>query len=111
MKAITRFAVATLAVAALLLALALPALAAKEKTFTETTFEQGTTTTTTCTKVKGQWVCETTEQPGKNQGGVGSSDETTTQGNLSNFSPEPQGVGEEDLGCNPPSSNGKPCNP
>jgi hypothetical protein len=91
------------------MALATPALADKDKTTTESTFEQGTTTTTTCTKVKGTWECDTTAGPGQNQAGVGSEEETTTQGNKKNFSPEPQDVGTEDLGCDPPSSNGKPC--
>ena len=63
-----------------------------------------------CTKEKGTVVCTTFDGPGKNQGGVGTTTETTTQGNTSNFSPEPQGTGT-DSSCNPPSSNGKPCNP
>jgi hypothetical protein len=91
------------------MALATPALADPVKTETDTSFEKGTTTTTTCTKEKGTWTCDTETKPGKNQGDVGSEDETTTQGNKKNFSPEPQGVGTEDLGCKPPSSNGKPC--
>jgi hypothetical protein len=63
-----------------------------------------------CTKEKGTVVCETFDGPGKNQAGVGTTTETTTQGNTSNFSPEPQDPGT-DSSCNPPSSNGKPCNP
>ena len=52
-----------------------------------------------CTKDKGTVTC--TEGPGKNQGGVGTSNET--QGNTTNTSPEPQ-----DLGCekNPPKAQG-----
>ena len=51
------------------------------------------TSTSSCTKVKGQWVCTTFEGPGNNQAGVGTTTDTTTQGNQTNFSPEPQGTG------------------
>ncbi len=52
-----------------------------------------------CTKEQGTVTC--TEGPGKNQGGVGTSDET--QGNTTNKNPEPQ-----DLECekNPPKAQG-----
>ena len=52
-----------------------------------------------CTKDKGTVTC--TEGPGKNQGGVGTSDET--QGNTTNKKPAPQ-----DLTCekNPPKAQG-----
>lgn len=52
-----------------------------------------------CTKTQGTVTC--TEGPGKNQGGVGTSDET--QGNTKNKNPEPQ-----DLECekNPPKAQG-----
>ena len=52
-----------------------------------------------CTKDKGTVTC--TEGPGKNQGGVGTSDET--QGNTTNKNPAPQ-----DLTCtkNPPKAQG-----
>ena len=52
-----------------------------------------------CTKENGTVTC--TEGPGKNQGGVGTSNET--KGNTKNTSPEPQ-----DLGCdkNPPKAQG-----
>jgi hypothetical protein len=52
-----------------------------------------------CTKDQGTVTC--TEGPGKNQGGVGTSDET--QGNTTNKNPEPQ-----DLECtkNPPKAQG-----
>jgi hypothetical protein len=54
-----------------------------------------------CTKDKGTVSCF--EGPGKNQGGVGSTNET--QGNTKNTSPEPQ-----DLECttNPAKSQGAP---
>jgi len=63
-----------------------------------------------CTKVHGQVTCTTFEGPGNNQGGVGETTVTETQGNTSNKSPEPQDL-EDSQSCNPPSSNGKPCNP
>ena len=52
-----------------------------------------------CTKTQGTVTC--TEGPGKNQGGVGTSDET--QGNTTNKSPAPQ-----DLECEkkPPKAQG-----
>ena len=52
-----------------------------------------------CTKEKGTVTC--TEGPGKNQGGVGTTDET--QGNTSNKNPAPQ-----NLECtkNPPKAQG-----
>ena len=56
-----------------------------------------------CVKEKGTIVCTTTEGPGKNQGGVGETTTTTTQGNTDNFSPEPQGTGQNST-CRPPSS-------
>lgn len=63
-----------------------------------------------CTKDKGTVTCTTFEGPGKNQGGVGETTESRTQGNTENTSPEPQDPGTE-TSCNPPSSQGKPCNP
>ena len=63
-----------------------------------------------CTKVQGQVTCSTFEGPGMNQAGVGTTTESTTQGNTTNFSPTPQGTGTESS-CNPPTSNGAPCNP
>jgi hypothetical protein len=62
-----------------------------------------------CTKDQGTVTCTSFEGPGNNQGGVGETEETTTQGNTSNFSPEPQGTGQTSS-CNPPSSQGAPCN-
>jgi Spy/CpxP family protein refolding chaperone len=52
-----------------------------------------------CTKTQGTVTCF--EGPGKNQGGVGET--STTQGNTSNFSPEPQGTGTS---CRPAQSQG-----
>jgi hypothetical protein len=76
-----------LVVAALCAALAVPAVSA------------GAPLPSNCTKVKGTVTC--TEGPGKNQGGVGTSDET--QGNTSNKNPAPQ-----ELECtkNPPKAQG-----
>ena len=53
-----------------------------------------------CTRTQGTVTC--TEGPGKNQGGVGTADET--QGNTTNKSPEEQ----QDLTCekNPPKAQG-----
>ena len=63
-----------------------------------------------CTKEQGTVICATFEGPGMNQAGVGETTVATTQGNTTNFSPEPQGTGEV-TACNPPSSQGRPCNP
>jgi len=63
-----------------------------------------------CTKVQGQVTCTTFEGPGNNQGGVGETTITETQGNTTNKSPEePQDLDDTDS-CNPPSSQGRPCN-
>ncbi|CAN5679502.1 hypothetical protein BH18ACT11_BH18ACT11_14970 [soil metagenome] len=59
-----------------------------------------------CKKVKGQIVC-TTVVEGKNpQGKFDETTTTTTQGNLTNFSPEPQGVGTAEE-CNRPGQTEK----
>jgi hypothetical protein len=63
-----------------------------------------------CTKDKGTVTCTTFEGPGNNQAGVGETTSTETQGNTTNKSPDPQGLQDSDS-CNPPSSNGRPCNP
>ena len=61
---------------------------------------------TGCSKVKGQIVC-TVVVEGKNpQGKFDETVITTTQGNLTNFSPEPQGVGIEEE-CNRPGQTEK----
>jgi len=60
-----------------------------------------------CEKVKGTIVCTVFDPPGNSLDSNRNNDkipggtvleETTTQGNLTNFSPEPQGVGEECTG-------------
>jgi hypothetical protein len=43
-----------------------------------------------CTKEQGTVTCTTTEGPGKNQGGVGTTESVETQGNTKNKSPEEQ---------------------
>jgi hypothetical protein len=63
-----------------------------------------------CTKVKGTVTCTTFDGPGNNQGGVGTTTTTQTQGNTSNTSPEPQDL-QSGSSCNPPNSQGLPCNP
>ena len=52
-----------------------------------------------CKKVKGQWTCTETV-PGKNKN-FSETTTTTTQGNLTNFSPTPQGTGTKEK-CNRP---------
>ena len=54
-----------------------------------------------CNKVKGQWICTETV-PGKNKNFTEETI-TTTQGNLTNFSPTPQGTGTKEK-CNRPGS-------
>ena len=63
-----------------------------------------------CTKDHGEVTCTTFDGPGNNQAGVGETTVSETQGNTSNTSPEPQDLDESET-CNPPSSNGRPCNP
>ena len=63
-----------------------------------------------CTKTQGHVTCTSFEGPGNNQAGVGTTTTSDTQGNTSNFSPEPQGTGRSSS-CNPSSSQGRPCNP
>jgi hypothetical protein len=63
-----------------------------------------------CTKDKGTVTCTTFEGPGKNQAGVGTTTSDETQGNTTNTSPEPQDL-QSSESCNPPSSQGRPCNP
>jgi hypothetical protein len=63
-----------------------------------------------CPKTQGTVNCTTFEGPGNNQAGVGTTTETQTQGNTTNFSPAPQEPGTS-TSCNPPTSQGKPCNP
>lgn len=60
-----------------------------------------------CTKEKGTVTCSTFEGPGKNQGGVGSTETTETQGNAANTSPAPQNL-QDNCTVNPPNSQGAP---
>lgn len=50
-----------------------------------------------CTRDQGTVTCTTSTSPGKNQGGVGSTSTTETQGNTTNTSPGPQDL---QSGCN-----------
>jgi hypothetical protein len=63
-----------------------------------------------CTKDKGTVTCTTFDGPGNNQGGVGTTTSTDTQGNTSNDSPEPQDLESTEF-CSPSTSKGAPCNP
>jgi hypothetical protein len=63
-----------------------------------------------CTKDRGTVTCTTFDGPGNNQAGVGETTTDETQGNTSNVSPDPQEL-ESTETCNPPSSQGRPCNP
>ncbi len=60
-----------------------------------------------CTKTQGTVTCSTFEGPGKNQGGVGSTATTETQGNTTNKSPAPQDL-QDQCATNPPKSQGAP---
>ena len=62
-----------------------------------------------CSKVTGTVTCSTFDGPGMNQAGVGTTTDTQTQGNTTNFSPAPQDPGITSS-CNPPTSQGNPCN-
>lgn len=64
-----------------------------------------------CNKVQGTVTCTTFEGPGNNQAGVGETTVVETQGNTKNKSPEEQQDLEDSQSCNPPSSQGRPCNP
>ena len=57
-----------------------------------------------CTKTQGQVTCTTFEGPGKNQGGVGETTVTETQGNTTNKSPEESQELEDSQTCRPASS-------
>jgi hypothetical protein len=60
-----------------------------------------------CTKTQGTVTCTTFEGPGRNQGGVGSTETNETQGNTKNVSPEPQDL-EDECTVSPPKSQGAP---
>jgi uncharacterized membrane protein len=64
-----------------------------------------------CTKEQGTVTCTTFDGPGKNQGGVGVTTIEQGQGNIDNESPEEQQGHVDSQTCNPPSSQGRPCNP
>ena len=59
-----------------------------------------------CKRVQGTVTCTTTEGPGNNQGGVGTTETKETQGNTSNKSPEEQQGLEDDCTKKPPKSQG-----
>jgi len=59
-----------------------------------------------CEKVKGKIVCEVVVEGKNPQGKFDETTTTTTQGNLTNFSPTPQGVGVEEE-CNRPGQTEK----
>jgi len=63
-----------------------------------------------CDRVQGEVICTTFEGPGNNQAGVGTITIVETQGNTENTSPVPQDLDTTDS-CNPPTSQGAPCNP
>ena len=55
-----------------------------------------------CTKDQGTVTCTTFEGPGKNQGGVGTTETTESQGNTTNKSPEEQQGLEDECTKKPP---------
>ena len=57
-----------------------------------------------CERVQGEVTCTTTEGPGKNQGGVGTTETTETQGNTKNKAPAEQ----QDLQDDAPRSHRSP---
>ena len=61
-----------------------------------------------CERVQGTVTCTTTEGPGMNQGGVGTTETTETKGNATNKSPEePQDL-EDACAKKPPNAQGDP---
>ena len=61
-----------------------------------------------CERVQGTVTCTTTEGPGKNRGGVGTTETVETQGNTKNKSPEEQQDLEDDCDKRPPNAQGGP---
>ena len=59
-----------------------------------------------CERVQGTVTCTTTEGPGKNQGGVGTTETTETQGNTKNKSPEEQQDLQDECAKRPPNAQG-----
>jgi len=61
-----------------------------------------------CTKTQGTVTCTTTEGPGMNQGGVGTTESVETQGNTKNKSPEEQQNLQDECAKKPPNAQGGP---
>ena len=61
-----------------------------------------------CERVQGEVTCTTTEGPGKNQGGVGTTETTETQGNTKNKAPAEQQMLEDECEKKPPKAQGGP---
>ena len=59
-----------------------------------------------CTKDMGTVTCTTNEGPGKNQGGVGTTETTETQGNTKNKAPAEQQGLEDECTKKPPKAQG-----
>jgi hypothetical protein len=59
-----------------------------------------------CERVQGEVTCTTTEGPGKNQGGVGTTETTETQGNTKNKAPAEQQDLQDECTKKPPKSQG-----
>ena len=59
-----------------------------------------------CTKDQGTVTCTTTEGPGNNQGGVGTTETVETQGNTKNKSPEEQQDLQDECAKKPPKAQG-----
>jgi len=61
-----------------------------------------------CERVQGEVTCTTTEGPGKNQGGVGTTETTETQGNTKNKAPAEQQMLEDKCEKRPQNAQGGP---
>jgi len=59
-----------------------------------------------CTRDQGTVTCTTTEGPGKNQGGVGTTETAETQGNTKNKSPEESQNLQDECAKKPPKAQG-----
>ncbi len=69
---------------------------------------QGAPLPDNCERVQGTVTCTTTEGPGKNQGGVGTTETVETQGNTKNKSPEEQQNLEDECAKRPAGAQGDP---
>lgn len=58
--------------------------------------------------MQGTVTCTMSEGPGKNQGGVGTTETTETQGNTKNKAPEEQQDLQDECEKNPPKAQGGP---